>query len=124
MWRLFLTVFFPFVVSLQTRDRIGSGGPVVDCRGLVENEGWVVFCPEDAHLFSTGTEWLPAQIESTLFELPKDQFHSSSLFNHQYLVSTFGPVWKNNKGLNFLLCKMIMILPIHTYVACVKSAEK
>uniref|UniRef100_A0A8C1WFC9 HECT-type E3 ubiquitin transferase n=1 Tax=Cyprinus carpio TaxID=7962 RepID=A0A8C1WFC9_CYPCA len=27
------------VVSLQTRDRIGSGGPVVDCRGLVENEG-------------------------------------------------------------------------------------
>ncbi|KAI5622734.1 E3 ubiquitin-protein ligase SMURF1 isoform X1, partial [Silurus asotus] len=27
------------VVSLQTRDRIGSGGPVVDCRGLLENEG-------------------------------------------------------------------------------------
>uniref|UniRef100_A0A1A8GC04 E3 ubiquitin-protein ligase n=1 Tax=Nothobranchius korthausae TaxID=1143690 RepID=A0A1A8GC04_9TELE len=26
------------VVSLQTRDRIGSGGPVVDCRGLLENE--------------------------------------------------------------------------------------
>ncbi|TRY58560.1 hypothetical protein DNTS_000403, partial [Danionella cerebrum] len=26
-------------LSLQTRDRIGSGGPVVDCRGLVENEG-------------------------------------------------------------------------------------
>ncbi|XP_076122206.1 E3 ubiquitin-protein ligase SMURF1 isoform X8 [Alosa pseudoharengus] len=29
------------VVSLQTRDRIGSGGPVVDCRGLLENEGTV-----------------------------------------------------------------------------------
>ncbi|XP_030205953.1 E3 ubiquitin-protein ligase SMURF1 isoform X1 [Gadus morhua] len=29
------------VVSLQTRDRIGSGGPVVDCRGLLENEGLV-----------------------------------------------------------------------------------
>lgn len=28
--------FFP--VSLQTRDRIGSGGPVVDCRGLLEND--------------------------------------------------------------------------------------
>lgn len=28
-------------VSLQTRDRIGSGGPVVDCRGLLENDGWV-----------------------------------------------------------------------------------
>uniref|UniRef100_A0A3Q3J0W3 HECT-type E3 ubiquitin transferase n=1 Tax=Monopterus albus TaxID=43700 RepID=A0A3Q3J0W3_MONAL len=27
------------VVSLQTRDRIGSGGPVVDCRGLLENDG-------------------------------------------------------------------------------------
>uniref|UniRef100_H3B2J1 HECT-type E3 ubiquitin transferase n=1 Tax=Latimeria chalumnae TaxID=7897 RepID=H3B2J1_LATCH len=28
------------LVSLQTRDRIGTGGgPVVDCRGLVENEG-------------------------------------------------------------------------------------
>ncbi|XP_034151253.1 E3 ubiquitin-protein ligase SMURF1 isoform X2 [Esox lucius] len=27
------------VVSLQTRDRIGGGGPVVDCRGLLENEG-------------------------------------------------------------------------------------
>lgn len=27
-------------VSLQTRDRIGSGGPVVDCRGLLENDGW------------------------------------------------------------------------------------
>ncbi|MGH0157742.1 UNVERIFIED_CONTAM: hypothetical protein FKN15_058332 [Acipenser sinensis] len=27
------------VVSLQTRDRIGTGGPVVDCRGLLENEG-------------------------------------------------------------------------------------
>uniref|UniRef100_A0A3B3SFB7 HECT-type E3 ubiquitin transferase n=1 Tax=Paramormyrops kingsleyae TaxID=1676925 RepID=A0A3B3SFB7_9TELE len=27
------------VLSLQTRDRIGSGGPVVDCRGLSENEG-------------------------------------------------------------------------------------
>ncbi|XP_048870324.1 E3 ubiquitin-protein ligase SMURF1 isoform X3 [Brienomyrus brachyistius] len=26
-------------LSLQTRDRIGSGGPVVDCRGLSENEG-------------------------------------------------------------------------------------
>ncbi|KAH0511847.1 E3 ubiquitin-protein ligase SMURF1 [Microtus ochrogaster] len=29
------------VVSLQTRDRIGSGGSVVDCRGLLENEGTV-----------------------------------------------------------------------------------
>uniref|UniRef100_A0A8C0Y6T7 E3 ubiquitin-protein ligase n=1 Tax=Cyprinus carpio carpio TaxID=630221 RepID=A0A8C0Y6T7_CYPCA len=29
-------------LSLQTRDRIGSGGPVVDCRGLVENEGFTV----------------------------------------------------------------------------------
>uniref|UniRef100_A0A673KKB5 E3 ubiquitin-protein ligase n=1 Tax=Sinocyclocheilus rhinocerous TaxID=307959 RepID=A0A673KKB5_9TELE len=29
-----LTILFIFVVSLQTRDRIGSGGPVVDCRGL------------------------------------------------------------------------------------------
>uniref|UniRef100_A0A8C0KNP9 HECT-type E3 ubiquitin transferase n=1 Tax=Canis lupus dingo TaxID=286419 RepID=A0A8C0KNP9_CANLU len=29
------------VVSLQTRDRIGTGGSVVDCRGLVENEGTV-----------------------------------------------------------------------------------
>uniref|UniRef100_A0A8C4E4R3 HECT-type E3 ubiquitin transferase n=1 Tax=Dicentrarchus labrax TaxID=13489 RepID=A0A8C4E4R3_DICLA len=28
------------VVSLQTRDRIGSGGPVVDCRGLLENDGF------------------------------------------------------------------------------------
>uniref|UniRef100_A0AAZ3SLR6 E3 ubiquitin-protein ligase SMURF1 n=1 Tax=Oncorhynchus tshawytscha TaxID=74940 RepID=A0AAZ3SLR6_ONCTS len=27
------------VVSLQTRDGLGSGGPVVDCRGLLENEG-------------------------------------------------------------------------------------
>ncbi|XP_078521174.1 E3 ubiquitin-protein ligase SMURF1 isoform X2 [Lissotriton helveticus] len=27
------------VVSLQTRDRIGTGGSVVDCRGLLENEG-------------------------------------------------------------------------------------
>uniref|UniRef100_A0A3P9M0J7 HECT-type E3 ubiquitin transferase n=1 Tax=Oryzias latipes TaxID=8090 RepID=A0A3P9M0J7_ORYLA len=27
------------VVSLQTRDRIGNGGPVVDCRGLLENDG-------------------------------------------------------------------------------------
>ncbi|XP_040607263.1 E3 ubiquitin-protein ligase SMURF1 isoform X3 [Mesocricetus auratus] len=27
--------------SLQTRDRIGSGGSVVDCRGLLENEGTV-----------------------------------------------------------------------------------
>eukprot|EP00069_Balaena_mysticetus_P009040 bmy_20018T0 len=26
-------------VSLQTRDRIGTGGSVVDCRGLLENEG-------------------------------------------------------------------------------------
>uniref|UniRef100_A0AAQ4QSR5 E3 ubiquitin-protein ligase SMURF1 n=1 Tax=Gasterosteus aculeatus aculeatus TaxID=481459 RepID=A0AAQ4QSR5_GASAC len=26
-------------LSLQTRDRIGSGGPVVDCRGLLENDG-------------------------------------------------------------------------------------
>lgn len=32
-----------FSVSLQTRDRIGSGGPVVDCRGLLENDGSV--CP-------------------------------------------------------------------------------
>ncbi|TSK31298.1 E3 ubiquitin-protein ligase SMURF1 [Bagarius yarrelli] len=31
------------VVSLQTRDRIGSGGPVVDCRGLLENEGVCAF---------------------------------------------------------------------------------
>uniref|UniRef100_A0A8C0KT38 E3 ubiquitin-protein ligase n=1 Tax=Canis lupus dingo TaxID=286419 RepID=A0A8C0KT38_CANLU len=31
------------VVSLQTRDRIGTGGSVVDCRGLVENEGWGFF---------------------------------------------------------------------------------
>uniref|UniRef100_G1NZR5 E3 ubiquitin-protein ligase n=1 Tax=Myotis lucifugus TaxID=59463 RepID=G1NZR5_MYOLU len=29
------------VVSLQTRDRIGTGGSVVDCRGLLENEGTV-----------------------------------------------------------------------------------
>uniref|UniRef100_A0A2K6BM78 HECT-type E3 ubiquitin transferase n=1 Tax=Macaca nemestrina TaxID=9545 RepID=A0A2K6BM78_MACNE len=29
------------VVSLQTRDRIGTGGSVVDCRGLLENEGSV-----------------------------------------------------------------------------------
>lgn len=29
------------VVSLQTRDRIGGGGSVVDCRGLLENEGTV-----------------------------------------------------------------------------------
>ncbi|XP_071028912.1 E3 ubiquitin-protein ligase SMURF1-like isoform X2 [Oncorhynchus clarkii lewisi] len=27
------------VVSLQTRDGLGSGGPVVDCRGLLENDG-------------------------------------------------------------------------------------
>lgn len=27
-------------MSLQTRDRIGSGGPVVDCRGLLENDRW------------------------------------------------------------------------------------
>lgn len=27
------------VVSLQTRDGLGSGGPVVDCRALLENEG-------------------------------------------------------------------------------------
>lgn len=33
----FKTCSFP--VSLQTRDRIGSGGPVVDCRGLLENDG-------------------------------------------------------------------------------------
>ncbi|XP_067162102.1 E3 ubiquitin-protein ligase SMURF1 isoform X7 [Apteryx mantelli] len=31
------------VVSLQTRDRIGTGGSVVDCRGLLENEGFPVF---------------------------------------------------------------------------------
>lgn len=31
-----------FSVSLQTRDRIGSGGPVVDCRGLLENDGSVL----------------------------------------------------------------------------------
>uniref|UniRef100_A0A8D2MLB2 HECT-type E3 ubiquitin transferase n=1 Tax=Zonotrichia albicollis TaxID=44394 RepID=A0A8D2MLB2_ZONAL len=30
------------VVSLQTRDRIGTGGSVVDCRGLLENEGTTV----------------------------------------------------------------------------------
>lgn len=34
-----------FSVSLQTRERIGSGGPVVDCRGLLENDGWVTFTP-------------------------------------------------------------------------------
>ncbi|KAG9343015.1 hypothetical protein JZ751_015233 [Albula glossodonta] len=33
------TVRGQIVVSLQTRDRIGSGGPVVDCRGLLESEG-------------------------------------------------------------------------------------
>ncbi|NXX71386.1 SMUF1 ligase, partial [Spizella passerina] len=31
------------VVSLQTRDRIGTGGSVVDCRGLLENEGFPIF---------------------------------------------------------------------------------
>lgn len=31
--------FFFISVSLQTRDRIGTGGSVVDCRGLLENEG-------------------------------------------------------------------------------------
>ncbi|XP_013929994.1 PREDICTED: E3 ubiquitin-protein ligase SMURF1 [Thamnophis sirtalis] len=36
------------VVSLQTRDRIGTGGSVVDCRGLLENEGeWLyLLCHE------------------------------------------------------------------------------
>uniref|UniRef100_A0A8C7AX66 E3 ubiquitin-protein ligase SMURF1 n=1 Tax=Neovison vison TaxID=452646 RepID=A0A8C7AX66_NEOVI len=33
--------FFSVLVSLQTRDRIGTGGSVVDCRGLLENEGYV-----------------------------------------------------------------------------------
>lgn len=37
-WFIYL---FIFAVSLQTRDRIGSGGPVVDCRGLLENDGYV-----------------------------------------------------------------------------------
>lgn len=37
---LLLIVFLLFIsVSLQTRDRIGTGGSVVDCRGLLENEG-------------------------------------------------------------------------------------
>uniref|UniRef100_A0A674P715 E3 ubiquitin-protein ligase n=1 Tax=Takifugu rubripes TaxID=31033 RepID=A0A674P715_TAKRU len=42
------------VVSLQTRDRIGSGGPVVDCRGLLENDGSV--CPR--YNFTRGKMWL------------------------------------------------------------------
>ncbi|MFT7812037.1 E3 ubiquitin-protein ligase SMURF1-like isoform X1 [Arapaima gigas] len=33
------TVRGQIVVSLQSRDRTGSGGPVVDCRALSENEG-------------------------------------------------------------------------------------
>uniref|UniRef100_A0A8C9T3N1 HECT-type E3 ubiquitin transferase n=1 Tax=Scleropages formosus TaxID=113540 RepID=A0A8C9T3N1_SCLFO len=33
------TVRGQIIVSLQTRDRIGGGGPVVDCRGLLESEG-------------------------------------------------------------------------------------
>lgn len=36
---LLLTSLFFISVSLQTRDRIGTGGSVVDCRGLLENEG-------------------------------------------------------------------------------------
>lgn len=39
-WFCPMSTYFLFVVSLQTRDRIGSGGPVVDCRGLLENDGW------------------------------------------------------------------------------------
>ncbi|XP_042197010.1 E3 ubiquitin-protein ligase SMURF1 [Callorhinchus milii] len=32
------TIRGQIVVSLQTRDRIGTGGPVVDCRGLLDND--------------------------------------------------------------------------------------
>ncbi|XP_072916772.1 E3 ubiquitin-protein ligase SMURF1 isoform X4 [Hemitrygon akajei] len=32
------TIRGQIVVSLQTRDRIGTGGPVVDCRGILDND--------------------------------------------------------------------------------------
>lgn len=43
-----LLIWYLFVasVSLQSRDRIGTGGPVVDCSRLFDNDlpdGWVCF---------------------------------------------------------------------------------
>uniref|UniRef100_W5MAZ4 E3 ubiquitin-protein ligase n=1 Tax=Lepisosteus oculatus TaxID=7918 RepID=W5MAZ4_LEPOC len=48
------TVRGQIVVSLQTRDRIGSGGPVVDCRGLLENEGTPHICWHNNYIYITG----------------------------------------------------------------------
>lgn len=84
-------MFFSVLVSLQTRDRIGTGGSVVDCRGLLENEGYV--SPWQCPL----TSLLPWALA-----LPESSFHTFVL-NARHTGKDFGikagsgfPVYKGS----------------------------
>ncbi|MGH0177473.1 UNVERIFIED_CONTAM: hypothetical protein FKN15_012485 [Acipenser sinensis] len=72
------------VVSLQTRDRIGTGGPVVDCRGLLENEGQHSQVKESGQQLPVQTEVPPEDGEAELpVRYERDLVQKLKLLRHE-----------------------------------------